>query len=563
MKNKFFLAIVALVFSSGFAFGQNAHSMFESNSADIISAVTISDMNNYYHYMVGTDDDLKIFVTPLDYSTPFPQPDNANSRAFQLSDTYGKILLKGGFVDEEDNIVVYGYGDSDNRGVVIKITMSGQVAVAVRCRFLNYANSMIVDGCWSNVTTPATSLYNFVTTYNGGSFTRIKSNLVNVYPGLKINNGQICSVSWDDVEKMHVLSGNIDNYNAIGYIPGTLTLIPGNSVLHLLRSDDFYFSEGTNDHILAGNGYYYDSIAYLIQDIRNANGDGLWVTEMNYISGQVNYSNIYQFPSEKVLIIDAAHNFMNLFVLGHHNGFDGVENFEKRYIAQFDLYDPTNYIVKFMDDMDLDTIPWISTHYITKQAYLNNIIFDDGTYNVYSSGAVSDTAYLVETFDLNYDNCDSEIIVTMPEFDYVDSTMSAITQTHAYTTYYDVTSYSSYSLSASELCGGAKSSYNKACDEIKNIIDKKQAIYARETVDLTSFDEIAEIRVFDGDQFICNMFSGNIVYKIFDMSGRLVDYGKTENGVLNSVKINNSGMYIINAIDENNQTANAKIMISE
>jgi hypothetical protein len=88
-------------------------------------------------------------------------------------------------------------------------------------------------------------------------------------------------------------------------------------------------------------------------------------------------------------------------------------------------------------------------------------------------------------------------------------------------------------------------------------------IYSREIVDLTSFDEIAEIRVFDGDQFICNMFSSNIVYKIFDMSGRLVDYGKTENGVLNSVKINNSGMYIINAIDENNQTANAKIMISE
>lgn len=200
-KNKFFLAIVALVFSSGFAFGQNAHSMFESNSADIISAVTISDMNNYYHYMVGTDDDLKIFVTPLDYSTPFPQPDNANSRAFQLSDTYGKILLKGGFIDEEDNIVVYGYGDSDDRGVVIKITMSGQAAVSVRYRFLNYANSMFVDGCWSNVTTPAYKMYNLVTTYNGGSFARIKNDLSLYYPGLKFNNGQICAVSWDNVEK--------------------------------------------------------------------------------------------------------------------------------------------------------------------------------------------------------------------------------------------------------------------------------------------------------------------------------------------------------------------------
>jgi len=110
MKNKFFLAIVAIVFSCSFAFGQNAHSTYSSASGDIITSAVLTNPSNATRYIVGIDEYFKLFVTELDFSVPFPQPDNSNSRAFQIADSaYGKIYLNGGFFDEDQNIVVYGY----------------------------------------------------------------------------------------------------------------------------------------------------------------------------------------------------------------------------------------------------------------------------------------------------------------------------------------------------------------------------------------------------------------------------------------------------------------------
>lgn len=264
-KNKFFIAIIALVLSSGIAFGQNAHSKYTSTSGDIITSAVLTNPNNGYNYIVGIDEYFKLFVTQLDFSIPFPQPDNLNSRAFQMADSaYGKIYLNGGFFDEEENIVVYGYTAIDERGVIIKISMNNGSATNYK-RVFGSANTAVVDGCWSQKTmgTNAFKTYSFIA---NGMFYRTSPSLSYAY-NKRVANLKMTSVSWDNDAKVNVVSGNTDTTNVIGWISADVTLSLMNFTQ--LYTPDFIPSEWTNKHILSGNGYFYDSIAYLCQDVRS------------------------------------------------------------------------------------------------------------------------------------------------------------------------------------------------------------------------------------------------------------------------------------------------------
>lgn len=559
-KNKFFIAIIALVFSSGFAFGQNAHSTYSSASGDIITSAVLTNPNNATRYIVGIDEYFKLFVTQLDFSVPFPQPDISNSRAFQLADsTYGKIHLNGGFFDQDQNIVVYGYMETDNRGIVIKINMSNDSAVSFIRIIANSPNTSVVDGCWSEYLQGAMNIKSYSFISNGGFF-RVKNTLL---PAMykKYSNMQMTSVSWDNDARVNVISGNSDTLNIIGCLQDDLML--SEIGFYQLYSPDFDASEWTNKHILSGNGYSYDSIAYLCQDIREpiTDGDGVWITAINYLSGQVYSSNVYKFDFEKAFILDVAHNFMSIFVLGHHNYIDS----QKKILLQVDLSDPTVFIGKYLNDIDLDSVNGSFTY--KKTAYLNKIYFDDYSYNVHSSGAVLGNAYLVESIDLNNEDCDPEINVTLLDFTYDLDNFNSINGSGSNFLYPSspVATYINYTLSNTPLCDafGTKSgNYEDKYNVIHHIIEEKQAINNVTSLQSIHLELLGEVNFTTENQFICQNFNGQCKYKIFDMFGRLICEGTTENGIYNTVNVKASGMYIIQVADSDNQIVNSKIMIT-
>ena len=96
--------------------------------------------------------------------------------------------------------------------------------------------------------------------------------------------------------------------------------------------------------------------------------------------------------------IDATKNSDYLFLLGHHNGadtiIDGLDTtsliFERRFVAQFNMYDTTDYAVKFMSDYNLTNVqapsPQYPTYDIINTLYLNNITYNPNFETVFHQG---------------------------------------------------------------------------------------------------------------------------------------------------------------------------------
>jgi len=426
-------------------------------------------------------------------------------------------------------------------------------------RIIGQANTAIVDGCWSQrvIGTTIMKTYSFIA---AGMLYRTQTSLFQA-SNKRITNLQMTSVTWDNDAKVNVISGNTDTTNVIGCINSDMTLTPMGFTQ--LYSPDFTASEWTNKHVQAGNGYSYDSIAYLCQDIREpiTDGDGVWITAINYLSGQVISSNVYKFDFEKAFILDVAHNFANIYILGHHNYMDS----QKKYLLQVDLFDPTLFIGKYMNDLDVDTVGGGTWPYV-KTAYLNKIYFDDYSYNVHSSSAALGNAYLVETLDLNYDNCDPEINVTLLDFDHSQyALIPAGTTASSFTGVLTVNSYTAYTLSIDTLCdayGGKSASCIDTRQKIQQIIETKQITNDKNLMLINQTALQGVINVTSDNKFICRNFNGQCKYEIFDMFGKLVYQGTTQNEVFNSIDVKTSGVYIIKVCDSDKQTVNQKIIIT-
>ena len=206
-------------------------------------------------------------------------------------------------------------------------------------------------------------------------------------------------------------------------------------------------------------------------------------------------------------------------------------------------------------------VPWISTYYATQQAYLRNLNLNHYTYAMYSNGAVIDDAYLVETFDLNYDNCNTEIPITMPTITYnTNSYIPSINSTPNLGLPNLVSVYSNYPLTTTNLCGYGKSgNSNKDIAFIKNYIKEKQLQNPMPEVIETKVQ--GQIFVFTDNKFLSDGFEGLCHYSILDIYGRTVKKGTVQNGEFVKLETLKSGIYIIRITDNNKNTATEKIRI--
>lgn len=579
MKKILYISILAIFIASKALIGQVSHGIYISSITPvpetIISAVSLIDPDSGIAYMVGTDNNVNLFITELDSNIPLPDPDNTNSNAFNLTNATGKIYLKDGFFDVDGNIVVYGYASDTYRyGTFIKITMSAGVPTSVRYAISSIANTQIIDGCWSR-NNSVIKTYSFISANSKGMLYRVNAGTFAFMPGRTFTDGNtyMSSVSWDDDSKQTIISGfrNVDTNNGdtlsqiVGYYDWNNNYL-NNGSFRLFTTTDFISSEFTNKHVLSGNGFYNDGLVYLCQDIRDEN-DGLWITQYDYYNDVVYSSYAYLFPNNKVNIIDVGHDFMNFFVLGHYNGPIDTSSFERRYIAQFDLYDSTVYIAKRLDYIDMSTLSG-STYYKLHQAFQSCINYNIGTFDMFSTGSTPGKAHIIEVLDLNNDECNNtEITLTPTNISYDQSIMTVAEISHNITT--DSLPFSNWTQSTSS---GYPISMDIEC-LTENGGDKKNALFVETLINdkKSTVENISKMNILNSgtiltnnnNAFVCEKFDGECYFKVFNIFGSLIREGRTANGTTNCLNNLTSGTYIIKVTDSKGNISCNKIIIRD
>lgn len=558
---------------SGLALGQIANTQIKMPAGDsIISMVSVSDVSGVQNsYLLVTTYDKNVFLGQLDNNTPQGLYNNFFDK-FQLPSTHTGYFFNGAFVDYDGNIVAYGYCDSDYKGLIVIYNMNtnGTHATSIDYSISSVSYTNILDGCCARLTNNG-KVYGFV---SNDKFMRIpfrNENSTRIVKNFGAQYTSSMSISFDDFSSKFVLSGTRQSSFFLGTFSNALTILNNVPFNVYTLPSNYISSEYTSKHVLSGNELYSDGIAYMVQDLRNITDpgnsfDGILVMKIDYINNSVIGSMGYKFGGAKVSIHDIAHNFDYLYVLGHNNGnYPNTPNvYESRYLAQINLYDSTDILT-----YHLKTEPHVYFSKYSHNSFLNNIIFNQYTYLVQATGAYNSNGYLTECYDLNYNECDSLVENALMPVNYTTSSSCvytnsnitsiwgiAINATFPWTN--TLAQNSRYFWTVDECSSGLYYDYESLIADTKMRLSDKIEVPITEK----SVSADGEIDVLEENSFVCSKFNGNCKYIVYDIQGRVVNEGATQNGNTNYLNGLIPGLYLIRVTDSNNGFATKKIVVN-
>lgn len=558
MKKFLLLAMCALV--SGLAFGQHSYYTYE-NDDSITTVVMLSDPNNYYTYLVSVNREKnEIAVATMTDNCPQSLVSSSliNLQLYAGSQygNIGSLVLNGGFVDNDGDIVVYGaYCNGSNRqGTIVKLYYSSGFSTAKSVM----TSAEIVSGCYGF---QGTNMKYFFATSD--TFFRMETNLSSTINGplRKIITGaRDISLGFDYQNNKLIVSGSM-NSNSVFLLMYNAALsnlnIPQTNVNYILPTSAI--DSHTTAMSIGGNGYYCDSTAYIFQPLETNNGSCIWLLKVNYFTGSVYESNLYSFggTNHKFSAIASANNFDNLFLIGDDMA-------KGKYVASFDMYSLTSHT--FMDVLGLShSSANLQGKWSYYDLFLNNMTYDHYTGNVIAGGAVRGTGLVMDAYTVS--SCGTVMNSSCSTQSYTTSTITnPITGAMSITNGIGIDDYRvrPYTLANKCVDCGMKSMETKKA-ELDELISERQAQYGQEvskSKPLAEKGRSAEI-IIEGDDFICDGFSGLCSYRITDVSGRILKEGKTSCGSRNAIGNYKLGIYIIQVYDEAGNMLSRKILVSE
>ncbi len=155
--------------------------------------------------------------------------------------------------------------------------------------------------------------------------------------------------------------------------------------------------------------------------------------------------------------------------------------------------------------------------------------------------------YVNQVYDIANSGCDSPI--NTPEIsNYVIQSIQLLggAQNLLIPTAFQYSIPSNYALTFAQLCD-----------------PRTRSLQSSENLDPITDDygEVqAEISLIGNHTFVCNNFTGICSYKIYDMTGRVIEEGKTQNGFSTSLALSGSGLYLIMVTDEKGQIVTEKVV---
>jgi len=177
--------------------------------------------------------------------------------------------------------------------------------------------------------------------------------------------------------------------------------------------------------------------------------------------------------------------------------------------------------------------------------YLKQMIYNPNRNSIVSTGVFEDI-YTTETYDVWSTQCD-ELISIIEDGIGINPVNVNIAQYQKDTPIAANYSSSTSSVLLQETCSGSKSAKSDNDDN-----DRMDMKYDNE--------QIPTIRLIENSIFVCENFTGEFRYYIYDMMGRLIQNGESENGKQNYLSLQNKGLYLISVIDQSGTMKSKKVI---
>lgn len=452
------------------------------------------------------------------------------------------INLNGVFEDFNGDIVVYGYCDNAHCGFLGKFNGTQIIDLA----YIPVSNTELISGC-CGYDQSGNMCYAFANIM--GEAIRLDNNFAPINDKFQITDGYISCISWDNVNRNYIFSGNIPDanpslYSFIGYFDDNFNLqnifafepVSAYPLTNYCEQRTLHYQVEENEVILC-------------QQLRIGypdNMDAIWLTRMDYMSGQINIMRNQIFPSHKLLLYDIAYNpdNLNIYILGRFIPCGQGVYSGKNCIAQVDV----STLSSFQAINVVGLVPNPQCLYgqgTYNLIYLKQMIYNPNRSSIVSTG-VFENIYTTETYDVWNTQCD-ELIVIIDDLISVNpvnvNTAQYQKDTPISATYFSSTT----TISLQETCSGSKSATSDNYDNDKIVIGHNDK-------------QIPSIRLIENSKFVCENFTGEFRYYIYDMMGRLIQNGDSENGKLNGLTLQNEGLYLISVIDQSGTMKSKKVI---
>lgn len=543
-KKKVLFVIFILMQIASILFSQNSYYQYYCDDG-INNVLPLCDTINHRTYIVSVNE-AKNEISAGILTDGCPQGMINNTlKCFQLHTAYGPLVLNGGFVDFDGDIVVYGAycNDTIRTGAIVKLHMNSGVVSYVRHII---APGEVRDGCFG-IGRNESKVYYFVT---NNRFFRLNNNLGTIdiyYPhrNLKeIPNARDLSIEYDYSNDRVILGGSLSDTTVFytTLVSRNLNIGSVYSFYKIRPQEGYWFDTHTMSINILGNGLFSNDTIYIAQDLRDDYNSYIWLLKINYTNGDITHSAIYSDENyiTNLSIISIQNNFDKLFVLCLDMTARKVMlELKMHYLNSYALYSVFSYSI---------TNSMLYGIFQHKDICLNNISFNYNTWNIIGGGRKKNMGLLYD--GLGGSICDYYINSTYSELDYC-SFSEINMETFDYNP--DVIIVSSYRNGKYTLfsdcvnCSLPKSKNDYNDDELYSKGEKK------------SHDNI-DISMIDGNSFICNGFCGNCQYTITDYMGKIVYKNSTQNNVKTPLPQQLTGLCILSVFDNCGNFKSVKII---
>lgn len=545
--------------------GQTYHNKYVPQAGtSYVSFVNTSNPLTSESWYIFTTANKEVIINKMDFNFPCSDPVQTWAYALQNVNNLGNIYFKDCFfVPDGTSIFCYGYENStSNRGVILRIKIDATTGLVTGINFshMHQSNSPIKSACWANNNVPGNNLYHYCFgIVAGDTVTRVVVNSAGFFTTNVGSNGSnytspftnfIHSISYDPNENCFIVSGTYKDIcfycvkisNGVDFIKSDANVFG----LTAFQGNLYFEYPGNNKTMSNVMKLMPDGKLFIAQSMRTVNNRYfIYIVHYDYYNNIVLSNTLYETTAGSMYLTNISADFNNIYILGHINTSPA-----RKFVFQVEQNFPNNYKMQTMQDATVSTPAYL---YAGEIEYLSSMSFSDAFFSMDISGAVNGEAYIVHAYDLNYNNCDNDINLTIVANQHTDYYFNVLTNAPSLTCPLIPTASFQHTINpCTALCWDMKS-MNQIKSKINENLKNKNIFQSKEL-------SKQKIDVFE-NQFVAREFDGLCSYKIIDISGKVVQEGITSNDNINNLKVPKSGFYVIVVIDENNNIEKQKVVI--
>ena len=507
------------------------------------SAFVILDTANTA--LLFKSDGKRIEVIPVDANT---MATISPSAIYSLTPTpIYDIYLTNAFLDDSGDVVLYGYAHDSymNRGMMLKYDPS--TATNFTFMFMQYGSGKeIISGCWGY---DPNGVMNYAFVDKDGYIFTTDATFNITYQSLRPKDGKFTHVTYDSYNKVYLGSGWCKN-DPISVVFAKIHTNMNIVFAYRYRLSGFDLVNGRTMHIQTDANR-----AFLCQDFKKNNENFIWMAAVDLTNGYITDAELVPFKLKPITLIDLAYNKdkQRAIILGRTDFCQVTDG--RNFLMQENPYYFKHHS-SLSVDCSLLTEPiydfpcpgYPDANYI----HLSQILYNKHRNMFFSSGVNSGNPEYLYSIELSnvpstY-NCDFKL-PCKPEKAKPEREDWKITD-------HKMNNEKIFDMNLSDILDPFSNSY---CYNQQHIPDERDGL--RSILIQDESQNIVVTNVMGEQQFVCHNFTGNCLYQLYDLAGRLIASGNTVNEQNNKIPDVTKGIYILNVLDDTHIVVSKKIVV--